>query len=350
MDFTEFASFGIRPREGLSFENVVPSDLQDVVVDENGARTVYMFEDTPAARYLVQKKVGEGSYGTVFKVTQAGNTYAIKKIVIGDADFEKRQKHFVQAFQEAIMNILLFRESAERPGGPYVQHFFELGCNESDGVITLFLRIEYLSRTFGQLIASHTPARNDALVPAILKNLSTILRFFHTQFQMNHRDLKSDNIMLARTADKKWSVRLIDFGLTCLTYKGVYISSRGIFSNVPAACDKPSRDMSLLLLELLLDFRPYFSAALQAELEAMAVVRVATPPLEFRLNKFAAAADFREWEDAYTFLNRENVANPHATLKAVGARMGAFLKRGGAATRRRRVATRQQTRRRRRRH
>jgi serine/threonine protein kinase len=323
----DFEPFGFRAAgAGKTLDRLEPRDLQNVRATQGIARTVYTFENRPTDTFTVEKEIGKGSYGTVYNVRdKKGNVSALKVIVVEDDDLEKRKRHFLQAVEEAVVNILLFKESAQRSHGPYVQELYEVGCVEEEDKTTIYLRVEYLDKTLGQMLSGHSQAFNDRFVPSMLMNLAAILAFFKERLQMNHRDLKSDNIMFVKKKGK-WSMRLIDFGLTCLSYKGAYLSMSRVFSMDAAGCAKPSRDLSLLLLELLLDYRPYFSAALQAELETLAMTRVDSPPLAFRLNQFAPAAGFHDWENAYAFLNRTNVSS-QATFENVRARMGAFLKK-----------------------
>ena len=161
------------------------------------------------------------------------------------------------------------------------------------------------------------------MIPDVLIQIATISEFFQTTVGMNHRDLKSDNIMYSMK-DGKPQMKLIDLGLTCLTYKGIHFSTSTIFPSTHV-CNRKSRDLSFLVLELLLDFADRMNPQLYDVLRDVVTFNVAGK--ECRLNRYCPHEGFREWINSYEFLNRSDVENPHTTPKELKKRMTEFLEK-----------------------
>ena len=282
----------------------------------------------PSGKYRVERKLGEGSYGKIYEaLSETGDLYAIK------VQNYRSGEEFQDFLKEAIMNILLENASHTQPHGPYVQRFYEIAHNASNGMI--FMRIEPLDGTLGDLIRSHTPEENDRWIPYILEQIAAISEFFQTTLAMNHRDMKTDNIMYSMHGETP-HLKLIDLGLSCMTYKGIHISGEGIFP-ITHTCNRKSRDVSFLLMELLLDFRDTMSPALYTTLHKL--LKFKTPRSECQMNGFCPEEGFREWVNSYEFLNRKNIENPHTTPKEIKKQMSAFTKKLKSTTSKKRRQT-----------
>lgn len=59
--------------------------------------------------------------------------------------------------------------------------------------------------------------RDQAMMERFWKNTFDALAYVHSQ-GIVHRDIKPENIMVCKSADKEWNPKLIDFGLSCLTF------------------------------------------------------------------------------------------------------------------------------------
>jgi serine/threonine protein kinase len=270
-----------------------------------------------SGNYSIERKLGEGSYGKIYEVMSetSGNLYAIK------VQKYESQEEFQDYVKEAIMNIILENASQTQPNGPYVQRFYEIAHDVLNKVI--FMRIQMLDGTLADLIDSRTPEENDRLIPDILQQIAVISEFFQTTLAMNHRDMKSNNIMYSMHEGIP-HVKLIDLGLSCMTYKGIHISGGGVFPSTHT-CNRKSRDLTFLLLELLLDFPDKMSPKLYEMLRKL--LKFKTPHSECQMNGFCVEEGLAEWKNSYIFLNRKNIENPHTTVKEIKTQMTAFTKK-----------------------
>jgi serine/threonine protein kinase len=269
----------------------------------------------PSGTYRIERKLGEGSYGKIYEVMSemTGDIYAVK------AQKYESQEEFQEMVHEAIVNILL--EESSRKSGPYVQQFYEVA---HDPLLHLvFMRMEVLDGTLGDLLYSNSVVKNDQVLPRLLIQLATILEFFQTHLGMNHRDLKSNNIMYTMVNGAP-VMKLIDLGLTCMTYKGIHFGNSALFPKTHT-CNRKGRDLSFLLLELLLDFPDRMSPALYDTLRGLAKLTVKGK--DCQLDRYCPQEGLVEWKNSYTFLNRPNVENPQTTPAEVKKRMSAFLEK-----------------------
>jgi serine/threonine protein kinase len=275
---------------------------------------IFSFSD---GDYRVERKLGEGSYGKIYEVmsVETGDLFAVKVQKYESASV------FQETVLEAIMNIILMTVSESKPNGPYVQRIYEIAYDPLRRQI--YMRIEMLDGTLGDLLLENTIEENDTALPKILLQIGTILDFFHTAVGMNHRDLKSDNIMYSMKNGKP-RIKLIDLGLACMTYKNIHFATSTIFPSTHA-CNRKSRDLSFLVLELLLDFADRMNSPLYETLRES--VRFNIRGTECRLNRYCPHEGFRQWLNSYEFLNRADVENPRTSPKELRKRMLGFLEK-----------------------
>lgn len=292
----------------------------------------------PSGTYVPRRVLGQGTYGKIYLVEEARTDarYAIKVQQIED------DESFQDTLREAIMNIIMEKTSAAEAGGPYVQKFYEIGRTADSRAV--IMRIGLLSGTLWDLVGKSTPAQNDHIVPDALIQIARMCKFFSNRLKMNHRDLKSDNIMYS-VVDGKPVMRIIDLGMSCLTHNGVYYSMEGMFRENPDACGRKGRDLSFLIFELLLDLSDVMSPRLRRALESMITFTVGG--VECKMYEMCPELGLTEWGNSYNFLNRANVENPKATPDAVIATMRRFMPPAGgrfATSRKTRRKTRKQRR------
>ncbi len=284
----------------------------------------------PLDSYKVRRTLGQGTYGTTLEVesVRSGARYALKLQRYDDI------KAIDNVVRESIMNILMEKESATEEHGPYVNRFYEIG--HIVGSKAIVMRIQLLDGTLGDYLIQKTKEENDRVIPSFLIQISKILEFLQHQLNMSHRDLKSDNVMY-ELVDGIPQPRLIDFGLTCLTWNDIHISTTSFFPE-DHTCLRSSRDMSQFIMELLLDFETEMSESLYNKLGSIVTFHVHTS--KCRLDKYCPLEGLTEWVNSYDFLNRMNVENPQGTPTAVRAAMVKFLKDGGKKHRTRKQKSR----------
>ncbi len=316
MDLTPY---GIRVvlRKGMSMEleNLVPSKLAQGSFSQSQGRF-----DLPSGSYSLGPELGRGMYGITYQAihAQTNHVYAIKVETV------KSPEKIGNMIKESIINILLEKESEHQPDGPYVPRFYEMAYDPVRQLV--MLRIERLQGTVSGIIPASTHEQNDVLVPQILGDVAHILNFFHKSLRFNHRDLKSNNVGYVIGALGKPVPKLIDFGFSCITWKGVQISGAGYFP-ITDPCYIPSRDLMQFVYELLKYDRYSFSARLQAVLE-----KLLTFPLDNKTCKLFEGCSYKhtylrkgDWEPLYDFLNNRAVHNPHTEPQALHRHMLEFL-------------------------
>jgi serine/threonine protein kinase len=273
----------------------------------------------PSDSYKIRRTLGKGTYGTTLEVesVRSGARYALK---LQRYDDEKVIDNIVR---ESIMNMLMEKESATEEHGPYVSRFYELG--HISGSKAIVMRIQLLDGTLGEYLIQKTKQENDTILPTLLIQASNIMEFFQTRLKLSHRDLKSDNVMYELIHGKPY-LRLIDFGLTCLTWNDIHMNTSTFFPK-DHTCLRQSRDMSQFIMELLMDFENEMSEKLYNTLGSIVTFHVHTT--KCRLDKYCPLEGLNKWLNSYEFLNRMNVENPQGSPTAVRAAMLKFLKEGG---------------------
>lgn len=150
-------------------------------------------------RYRRNEKIGEGTYGVVYKATDmdTGETYALKKV---------RLEHEEDGVPgTAIREISLLKELKH----PNIVRLQDVVHNDNE----LFLVFEYLNRDLKQYLDSlvrdkRKLAPNPDLVKSYMFQIIKGLAFCHAH-RVIHRDLKPHNLLI----DNRGAIKLADFGL-----------------------------------------------------------------------------------------------------------------------------------------
>ena len=267
--------------------------------------------------YTLLKILGKGSYGVTYLAKDHKNsTYALKIVQAKNAS----------AIQECIVHILLFEESAELSNGPFVPAFYGIGYNVENQ--ETYIVSEKLDGTFESLIVSNKKPDNDRLIPDALLQLSEILTFFGNRLKFNHRDFKPDNIMYSKSWLGTYRFKLIDFGLSCLNFRGLPIHVEGLFPK-ERVCYKEDRDLPQCMYSLLMFYGKYISHNLQDRLNEILVSYIHSEAGQKDCHMFQGCENdgLKTWANAYTFLNRKNITVPSAKLRTLKTHMNNF-KRG----------------------
>ncbi len=154
--------------------------------------------------YLVEKKLGEGGMGAVFKATKTSDNSLIALKVI--SPMLLANSRFVKRFQrEAKVGKVLAHSN--------IIQVIEYGESENG---LLFMAMEFVE---GETLRAEL---NKAGTPLPVKRAADILRQLCDALEVAHkrgilhRDLKPENIMIAKDSNGKDILKLADFGLVKL--------------------------------------------------------------------------------------------------------------------------------------
>mgnify|MGYP002780146278 FL=1 len=152
-----------------------------------------------ADRYRITSKIGGGGMGQVYKAehVRMRRTCAIKVLRGGLTD----DPEAIQRFQREA-------ENASQISHPNVAQIYDFGEHERLVYLAMeFIEGESLADLLGRQAAVHPDVAAD-----IISQAAAALDAAHTRGVM-HRDVKPDNIMLAKHADGTYLVKLVDFGI-----------------------------------------------------------------------------------------------------------------------------------------
>jgi serine/threonine protein kinase len=214
------------------------------------------------------------------------------------------------------------KESEGEENGPFVPRLYEIAYNKE--LDEAYIVSERMTGTLLRLLQKNTKQENDKILPGAITEIAESLRFFGDRLQFNHRDLKPDNIMYSTNSYGAYSYKLIDFGLSCLHWKGVEIKNR--FFSSDEACFKKDRDIPQLLYSLLVHVgQTYISNELMERFDSMLVSKVQEDRECFMLEG-CQKEGMKNWGNTYTFLNRKNVSVPSGNMNRVKRHMNNFRK------------------------
>lgn len=271
----------------------------------------------PSGRYSVGAFLGSGSYSTIYSVTHetTNMAYTVKLIPMKKTTFES-------VIREAIVHIILAKESANEKYGPYVPRFYEIAYDSYNNL--MILRTENVQAILYDRFRAGTKEENDNIVPHAIAQIAHILEFFYKRLGFNHRDCKPNNILYNYDPTTgRLDIKMIDFGLSCLCWNGVDIHAGDRFGG--AACYRPSRDLTQFLYATYTDKSIPLSDRLGATMRDCL-----TFPVDGRLCRMyegchAYGNAMEVWAHTYRFMNDRRVENPHAVPKVIQRRMLEFL-------------------------
>lgn len=226
----------------------VPENVRYVVTtDDSYPPDVLTFtSEKDTIRYnLIDKRINKGQYGSVSAYFDpSGNKVAIKKIKFNEhhpIDFQIRS-----FLNECIIQIILAETARQYHKVNFgVPVLYKIGMSSDRNYG--FIVSELMEWDSYSLIMRNSHKENDITVPDMLLQIADILDFFQTTLQFNHRDLKTDNIML-EMVDGRPIYKLIDFGKSCLKLDNFSVESRSYTSKY-TMCFRRGRDLAQLIYE-----------------------------------------------------------------------------------------------------
>ena len=251
---------------------------------------------TQTNTYTFSKKLGTGSFGTTYKAISKDKEVAIKQLRPQD------DRELWDSIKEVILQILLYDATKDLPDGPYVPQVFEIAYSRTKN--KLWIIQELMDGTFESLINHRTKEENETHLLDDFEVIAKQLEWLGTHLQFNHRDLKSDNIMY-KLSSKGYVLRLIDFGMSCMTWKEIHLQASTNLFPASHTCYRESRDLSALFFEISEYVKSHLSKETRNLLHEFVILHVNGKNMNM-LKEL-------EWRNTYNFLNRKNVENPKTT-------------------------------------
>ena len=268
-----------------------------------------------SGKYTIVKILGSGTYGdTYLALDSDGRQFAVK--------FQTVTPKTIRAtIKECLMNILLAEESKDEVHGPYVPIFYEIGYDARYSKI--LMRTQLLEANFDSIVRGYPKEENNVRVPYAIMKIAKILKFFSERLQFNHRDLKGDNVMYLRRPDNHIEFKLIDFGLSCLTWRGLKIQGEG-YSGLKQ-CFKEDRDLSQFIYSIVQYDRAYLTEELFDRLVLILQTNINNHHT-CKVLSDCAANGLKNWISSYNFFNKPKVMLPYANPSSVIHEMKEFVK------------------------
>jgi len=226
----------------LRRQKQIVEDEKDIRVDND--IIVNKIDGLPSENYDVRKKLGEGSYGVVWKVEhrQTGLPRAMKKIIKNP----KSKKESENEIQNEI-NIL------KRMDHPNIVKIFEF-YNTPEG---FYLITEFCGGgELFQEVVDHAPFAEN-IAASIMYQIFSAVNYCHNM-NIIHRDLKPENILIDKKEGKRYNIKIIDFGTAKIYEKNkserkvigssYYIAPEVLTENYNQICDLWSCGVILYIL------------------------------------------------------------------------------------------------------
>jgi PAS domain-containing protein len=274
-----------------------PEDLDTERPPPRGART----GDLIGGRYVVEGTIGRGGMGRVLCVRHQalGKGFALKVIKVPIANSPRIREMF---YREARLASALSHEN--------ICSVVDFGEDEDFG---LFMVMELLEGTTLWKKVQHDGRFAPKVSCDIIWQVAEALRYIHGR-AIIHGDIKSENIFLTRTPDRRRVVKLLDFGLAraeaALRGAGQrvegtphYLAPERIHGD-PASQQSDIYALGILFFELLTGRLPFpgtveeiFRQHLEHELPAPS--RLIDEPLEDRADEIIRRATAKDPNDRH---------------------------------------------------
>ena len=161
--------------------------------------------------YKIDIKLGEGSFGSVYKIQKINNGkfFALKRIVVED-------NNGLKEIQKEIQNMILLRNEKNivkifdvYRQDNFVGNFLKKIYSKKDNAVCFYIIMEFCENGDLHDFINKEISDKENLRDKIACQIINAVNSCHKE-KIAHRDLKPQNIFL----DKDWNVKLGDFGLS----------------------------------------------------------------------------------------------------------------------------------------
>lgn len=213
----------------------ITSSPSEWVGNDEYSKALLMPLEGGDVEFDILERIGEGSYG---KTYQTDMKEGVVKIL------DRRHTPLLSAIREFLIQLIIAEDTKDIKDrgieGPFVPRVFHFALSFDN----IYIFMEAMDETVRSYIGLESPPAPNIMIDIILQ-LAIILSHLHRLDHFNHRDLKSNNIMI-----KNGMMRLIDFGFSCLGKDHLKIDATN--GKRFRICEKKDRDMSSFFYNMLL--------------------------------------------------------------------------------------------------
>ncbi len=245
--YVKMKSVDVKTSEKLKARNPLRHTSSEKDLKVSAGLVVNCNSENPKDKYKILKKVGEGGYGTVWKVQhiKTGLIRAMKRI-------PKVRKKNVKV--EEIINEI---ETLKKLDHPNIVKIFEFFV-EADGY---YLITEYCN--YGELfdVIKEKGFLSEEIAANIMYQIFSAVYYCHSTSNIIHRDIKPENCLL----DINKTIKLCDFGWTTRVTKKMRTTFCGTFEYMapeiikehPYSKSVDIWSLGIILYEMLHGFSPF---------------------------------------------------------------------------------------------
>jgi len=311
-------------------ENPVPKDYTTKIALTRFSRKdnsyfVYNHKGIVINTLVRSELIAKGSYGRVFKCTSDDKVYAMKEIHFVEGSDSK----LINVIKEVIIQIIISEETntIDLPSheliGPFVPNIYSIGYDPEEH--TCYIQSEIMDDTFDNFLDtfpdlnSLSQKEKDTMIIISIIKIMKILGILQHKLKFNHRDFKMNNCMYKTTKYGLMDPVLIDFGLSCLNYKGLTINASQTRFKY---CYVGTRDVTQILYSCARYNKEAMSSDLYNVFKALLTLK--------RRGKVCSLLDKQcevtNWKNTYRLVNTTDGENPNAEVTVVIQVLTAFLK------------------------
>jgi alpha-tubulin suppressor-like RCC1 family protein len=320
--------FGIN----LNIDNVIQHKY---TTNMNLVKTVRETSDswiTQSGTYKKGKLLGEGSFGTVYRVTKDGVKMAAKLIKLFEKEDPSRKfrPDILEGNIQEVSVQLIIQEENKRlnPGFRVCGEIYEVAVDPVKKIFYIFQ--EELDLTFDDYVEKMKPSNE--VFASLMIQMAEKLNWMYDNLEYNHRDFKDDNAMVKFQSSQEAvpEFLLIDFGFSCMTYRGVRIKVKTGYFGDTEKCFQETRDITFMLFTVYKHARKTMSLSpeMLKVLRSMLIFKVKgkTCNVADKACPYEKSPELENWQhDLYDILNLDYVYNPNATTDKVIEKMTPFL-------------------------